>query len=460
MNGNNEYMLDNPLDDDGNAQCVAKRHSIFLHNDAYGWIMYCGTHWRREGAESELHKAIVETLRSRAHELVDGGRAGDVKYVTPSAARVKNIVFHLRSILYVSPDEFSAHPDLLNCKNCVVSLKTGQTQEHSVDQRFLYCIPTPYVAGRRSEDWERFLSEVVADYDSIKDWLRMAIGYSITGRTNEEILFYIHGPRRSGKGTFANTLADTLGTPIAIGVDFASFTSERDGDSNNFDLAGLQQTRVVISSETSRYDKLSPKRIKNITGRDPIRTSFKHRDLFEYYPSFKLWLQSNWDVSADPDDDALWSRVRVVSFPKSFYGKEDKGLKDRLSSESNRIGILSWAIEGAQRWYANGSDGLVTPQSVIDETVAQQIGQDYIQQFLEECVESKTDWLESSKAVYQAYRWWCEENGVTPKHQNQLTASLKAKGFESGRGTVVGNQTRCIFGLRLLTQTVKLNTEI
>ena len=38
------------------------------------------------------------------------------------------------------------------------------------------------------------------------NYLQMAVGYSITGHTVEEKLFYLYGPTRSGKGTFMETL--------------------------------------------------------------------------------------------------------------------------------------------------------------------------------------------------------------------------------------------------------------
>jgi phage/plasmid-associated DNA primase len=78
----------------------------------------------------------------------------------------------------------------------------------------------------------------------------------MTGRTSEECLFYLYGPTRAGKGTFTETIMALLGQPVGKEVNFTTFTSKRDGDTQNFDLAPLKPARYVTASEDNKYDVL------------------------------------------------------------------------------------------------------------------------------------------------------------------------------------------------------------
>jgi putative DNA primase/helicase len=249
----------------------------------------------------------------------------------------------------------------------------------------------------------------------------MAVGYSLTGHTSEECLFYVHGPTRSGKGTFSETLLKLLGNPLAAGVDFATFTEKRSGDSQNFDLAGLKAARFVVASESNKYQFLNPRRIKSITGGDMIRCAHKHGPFFEYFPAFKIWLLSNEPVRGDSEDDALWSRVNVISFPNSHLGHEDKQLKRKMLEPANLEAVLAWAIAGAIAWYS-APDGLQKPAKVASVTQQQRDGNDFSQQFMDDCLTPAPDAFLPNPVLSAVYKGWCEAHSLTPKERKvQLT---------------------------------------
>lgn len=58
---------------------------------------------------------------------------------------------------------------------------------------------------------------------------------------------------------------------------------------------------------------------------------YKFKDSFTFRPRFKMWLFSNWPANLDVDDDGGWYRLRVISFPFSHAGSEDKGLKAKAA---------------------------------------------------------------------------------------------------------------------------------
>lgn len=451
-----EYLTNEAIDDRGNAMSVAIRYAgNFAHNKAYGWLWYTGTHWARGDAETELYDAVVKTIEARAHIAIGAKFEKLQKFAVCSTARISACTAQLEHLFHVSPEKFGANKDLLNCANGVVNLKTGEIAPHSADQYFNYCLSVAYEPEAKSQAWLDFLADVVGHYEQVAEYLQMAVGYSLTGHTNEECLFYIHGPKRAGKGTFASTLLAVLGTPLSTTVDFSTFTAERDNDSNNFDLAGLQQTRFIVASESDRYKRLNAKRIKAITGGDEVRASYKYGDHFSYKPQYKLWLQSNWPVNADSDDSAIWGRVKVIDFPNTYYDREDKHLKDRLAEPHNLEGVLAWAVAGVMKWFAS-SNGLTTPEVVKAATDAHRNEQDTLAQFLEEiyeATENPEDFIPNPD-FYTAYKSYCDELGVTPKQMPQLTKSLKAKGIKAGEQQKIrGQNCKGIRGLKPIIPT-------
>jgi phage/plasmid primase, P4 family, C-terminal domain len=408
----------------------------FLYCPARGWFYYTDTHWKLDPDGAEAKKSAVDTLRTRRHAAVDLKREDIVKCTKGEDKRVNGCINRFRTLVNVSIDDFDNNPDVVNCKNGVVNLQTGEITPHSREQRFTYCIPVAYRPEAFSQEWADYLAGVVGGGQEVIDYLQLALGYSMTGHTREEILFYLFGPPRSGKGTISEIFMSLMPSPLSTGVDFNSFTAKREGDVSNFDLAPLKPSRLVFASESLRGQSLNPAKIKQLTGGDRVRACFKHKDFFEYRPQFKVWMLSNWPVNGDPEDDALWGRVRVITFPNSFLGNEDKTKKSRLQKPDALEAILAWGIKGAMDWYALGAKGLTTPDVIKNVTQEQRAELDYVQQWLDECceaIEEAKDCWESNEDVINSYTAWCKNNHVQfPKGPRSLALSLQSKGYKTG----------------------------
>jgi P4 family phage/plasmid primase-like protien len=238
-------------------------------------------------------------------------------------------------------------------------------------------------------------------------------------------------------------------------VDFNTFTAKREGDTQNFDLAPLKPARIVFASESNKYQSLNPAKVKALTGGNLVYCAFKHKDPFTYQPQYAIWLSSNHDTNADPDDDAIWSRLKCIEFPNSQLGREDKSLKRRMQAPDNLECVLAWLVDGAFQWYQCGHHGLSTPEEVRRQTQKQRDAQDAVGLWLEECCERVADEWTSNTLITTSYENWCEANGFEPKKAKGLTQSLAAHGFKTGvlkRTSVSGNEkvTRGVTGLKLL----------
>jgi putative DNA primase/helicase len=452
---------------DSDSQCYAFMELYegrFLYSPAWGWMNWTGTHWCKEMGLYEIGKAIRNMLRIRRIVAINANYDDLARACKADANVVGKIRTCLRDDLAVRTSKFDKHKYLINCKNGVIDLKSGKLFPHSPDYYFTYCLETEYKQNADYSPWLDWLSGAVGGDNEVISYIQKCLGYSITGDTSQEGFFYIHGPTRSGKGVFTESLLKVLGG-LGVEVPIETFTAKRQPDSQNFDLAGLRTKRFVVASETAKGVAFSEKFMKAHTGGGVVRCAHKHKEFFEYKPEFKYWITSNFPPKGDVDDDAFWARIKVVSFPKSWLGNEDTSLKSRMKSKENQEGILKWLVEGAISYLSEKTENrrLETPDIITRNTKAQRDEQDKILRFLTDCgykinPDCKVDiWMPE---LYLRFKEWCEDGGYKPMAKATLCTKLKKKGIFSDRKywSCTHKKERYFNGLELIENTEE-NTE-
>jgi len=447
-------LLKAPVDHEGHAQVVLRMHAgRIAYNAAFGWLWYTGTHWERDAAEAHITRATVETLKARAIAGIKAEADMDkfVKKCSCDAGRITGIMAMLEALTYTPAAWFDAAPHLLNVKNGVLNLRDLTLTPHEAGQKFTYCLGADYDPTAHEGAAYRDLLTIIDDWTPDAAYLQVAGGYSLTGDTSEEVLFYMLGPARAGKGSLTEALLTLLPYPLATEAGFETFANDRGGDSQNFDLAPLRPCRAVFSSESERRHQLNAARVKRLTGGNWITCAYKYRDQFTYRPAFKIWLSSNFPPSLDPDDDAAWGRVKVLKFPNSHLGAEDLSIKKRLKSRDYQAALLHWLADGAAIWHTTGlpraneeGDGA----RIAKQTQAERDDQDFVLQFTEErltATGNEADRLTTAE-THTAYESWCRSNGVPPRYINQFVQALKAKGWDYRK---MPGGARCFVGVKL-----------
>ncbi len=371
----------------------------------------------------------------------------------PSTRNINAAITQLEHSMIINAysEEFDSHKFLLNVRNGVVDVRTGEFMKHDPGFNFTTCASTNYYPDANTTGITDLLASLGLS-DAVISYLQRSAGYTLTGSTREECMFYIWGPTRSGKGTFMTALRTLLGNVLSAEIKFEVLTSSKRGDTDaqNFALAPLKPCRLLVASESGKYSSLNEAKVKQLTGGDSIHCAFKGKTHFNYQPQFKIWLTSNHPPKGDVDDDAFWlSRLRVIEFPKSFLGKEDTGLKARVQSLEFQEGLLAWAIEGAMQWWKD--ERLIIPDEVVESTARARAELDHIQQWLDECTKTREEtYYETNQDLYQSYEKWCEDNGVPAKKNRAFGQSMTKKGFERHRKRLGGKKLVAIrYGLQL-----------
>lgn len=424
-------LLSQPVDHEGHAQCVMLLNpDRFAYVPEWGWLMFDGRMWVKDRAEALVERHITRALRQRGALLTNAGQMEKVQNCAASHRNVTGTKNQLQSAVTMTPGDFNNNPDELNVANGVLNLRTGELKAHGPESRFTYCLDVPYEPEADDVVWLAWLYSAVSDEETAQ-WLQKVAGYLLTGHTREECFFYLHGPSRSGKGIWLESMLKLMGEPLAMGVDFTTFTADRGQDTNSFDLAPLQPSRLVVASESEAHKRMNGTKMKQWTGGDRVYCSFKGKDHFSYKPSFKIFLASNFRLNMHSDDHAAWGRARVIEFPNSWLGKEDRNLKAGMMQPEVQQGILRWAVDGAMRWYEGG---LGIPVKVKDNTEEHRANQDIVQVWLDECAviadPGNTNEFTPTELLSSSYSTWCKGNGVRAKGRAGFVQDLESKGFE------------------------------
>jgi putative DNA primase/helicase len=256
----------------------------------------------------------------------------------------------------------------------------------------------------RPDAWLRFLAEVWPDDPATVNALQEWMGYCLTPDTRQQKILLVVGPKRSGKGTIARVQRSLVGAANVAGPTLASL-------SQNFGLQPMLGKSVAIISDArlgGRTDsQVVTERLLSISGEDAITVDRKFQEPVTAKLLTRLMIFSNELPRLGDSSGALAGRMIVLRMTKSFFGREDHDLGNKLQAEMP--GILLWAIGGWRRLRERGR--FEQPASGAEMVCDLEDLNSPIGHFLRErCVVA--DGCRVSRGdIYAAYKEWCDEHG-------------------------------------------------
>jgi putative DNA primase/helicase len=344
----------------------------------------------------------------------------------------------------VQARDFDRHPWLINCLNGTLDLGTGQLREHRREDLITHVLPFGYDPDARLPLWDWFLERAQRNPQVI-GFLARAVGYSATGLTTEEKLFFCYGDGSTGKSTFLQAIAATLG-PYAATADFEAFLQKDRSAGHSADIARLAGKRMVIGIEVDEGKKLAEALVKQLTGGDIITASHKYQDAFEFRPTFSLWLAANHRPRVRADDKAMWRRISMTPFDQVIPEEErDPQVKAQLTDpQIAGPAILAWIVQGCLEWQVMG---LCPPQEVIEATEEYRREMSPVTEFIDTWMVVQEGAQADNTDTYQQYLKWAADNGIRyPLKQKAFTQAMKALGHQQDRK----NHSRYWVGLGLV----------
>ena len=457
---------------------LAERHLDTWHRGPEGytlrwwndqWWAWAGSSWQ-ECPEKEVASAVTHTIRQAAleHSATVGKAAKGC-----STRTVSNVMAALRSLIMLPTAKFPAQPfwidangptpppvECIAAKNKLVHLPT--LQEHGPKHPGALLTLTPRLFTQNAvayefnakapkpAHWHEFLASLWPSDPPSIECLQEWFGYLITADTSLQKILLVVGPRRSGKGTLTTVLRALVGESNVAAPTLTSLAGQ-------FGLQPLIGKTLAICPESRLSGRVDSQqiveRLLSISGEDSQVIDRKHCTHWHGVLPTRFVLLGNELPRLGDYSSAFPGRVVLLRLEKTFFGKEDTSLKNKLQAELP--GILLWALAGWHRLKARGRfEQPESSKELLEEftEIVNPVGA-----FVAECCVVGEGHTVPIPLLYERWRRWCEANGRDhPGDVQGFCRNLHTciSGLEISRPREGGSRVRVLHGLGLIPEPV------
>lgn len=416
------------FDDTGNAERFNDRFGDVLRfnytNKNFSY--YDGRRWNGDdtGIINRLCDEVVEMMKEEHHLYTDDENVEKsfIKHVqkSRSSKSKKDMIKELQHRIPITPADFDRNKNIFNTPNGILNLRTGELADHDPKAYISKISTVECIEKSDCPVWIKFLDDIFLGDSELIRYIQKAIGYSLTGSTEEQCAFFCYGNGRNGKSTFLDAISDIMGD-YACNIQPETIMVKQGPQGANSDVARLKGARFVTTVEPNEGVRLNEGLLKQLTGGDKVTARFLYGSEFEFTPEFKLWMGTNHKPIIRGGDLGIWRRIHLIPFAARIEENQiDKQLKYKLKTEYPAI--LKWAVDGALLWQR---EGLELPDAVKQAVNEYKSEMDVIAAFVEdEIIETAGETRASD--VYHKYSEWANEN-------NQYKMSSTKFGTEFGK---------------------------
>jgi putative DNA primase/helicase len=433
-------LLTQLRNDTGNADRLILQFGDHLcHCPAFRkWLVWDGRRWAIDdkGAARRLAKKTMLEYLTQAADVEDKDHRA-FAYGSLNARPISNLLTMAECEVAITPDKLDTHPFLLNFMNGTLDLETGVLMPHDPKRFITRLVHYNYNPGAPCPLFLSFIARIMGNHpdasepeleraDRMVKYLQRALGYSLTGTTEEKAVFVPFGSGNNGKTTLLSLFLQLL-EEYAVELQVDTLMVRQESNNTQADLADLRGARFVMTSETEEGQRLSQGKLKRITqGMGKIKAVRKYENPIEFPETHKLWMDTNSKpVIRAADDQATFNRLHPIPFTVTISAAEmDKRLPRKLLAEGE--GILAWAVEGAKEWRQHG---LGKPPEVTAANDDWRAENDQLGRFIGDCCVVGDSFSGRARPLYQCYRQWAEGAGETAVTETMFGRRLKGGGF-------------------------------
>lgn len=386
---------------------VVKKYELKFHRSA-GFVRYNGKYW--EKIQDEEVAGYID------------GALGVYRSGSKQTSILKLMRAEVHSIDLLG---MNRHP-VMNFINGTLELYPKILfREHRKDDYCTYCLDYPYDPDAKSSDWEQYLL-TTTDYDDKKiALLQEFAGYAMFEDYPIHKALALIGDGRNGKSIYVNAIRDVYGASNVSTVSMSDLTKD-------FHAVDLKYSMLNIASETRSDVTGAEENFKKVTAGESIRDSYKGKDLMDFIPRAKWFMNcNNFMVSKTDSSDGWIERFCFCEFKLKFVEDPklpnerliDRTLKDRLQTQESLSAIFNWCLEGykvlkATMKFTEPDDQKTTKEDFVEITNPLIV---YVKEFdIDACHDHRI----TNKDIYANYVAWAAECNHRPLAKTQFEKRL------------------------------------
>ena len=442
-----ECLFANELGDATLYATIYRDRFLYCKN-TQEWFEWAGHYWQRDAMNRSLaaveqvvdhYLAEYKRISGRIGDLVSAGEAEsaaeEIKRLRSQQASILKRATQLRADkrrtaclkfshtidnpIAITGEEFDDKPLLFPCANGVIDLESGLLKPGRPGDYLTMASPVPFLGiDAPAPLWEKTLMEIFGGNADLVTYLQRLFGYAMTGLVNEKVFPVLYGRTGwNGRSLIVETVSYVMGD-LAGSIPAEMLLSQRYGKSSSGpapDIMSLKGIRMAFASEIDEGQRFSASKIKWLTGKDELVGRNPH-DKYQtrFSPTHKLFLMTNTQPQAPPNDKAFWWRLALIPFMISFVNRDPQEANERRAildldrqvlKESS--GILSWLVRGCLLWQR---DGLMPPREITEATEQYRRNEDMLADFIDECCIREPGAKEKASTLYARFIEWYHDN--------------------------------------------------
>ena len=392
------------------------------------WWSYKDGIWGHSTNEHVALNFVKQLLESKSASIGEENLA-KIQTISRMTSAIK--LAALDDSLSVDERIFDSNPDLLGVQNGVVNLKTGEFRAARWDDYLTRMANVSFDPSAVCPRFKKFISEISKEREALRSFIRRALAYTLTGHTDEQVLFILLGKTQNGKGVLMNTMADFMGdyaTAISPSMIIRAYSGNPNAPTPQ--LMKLRGARLIVCTELVEGKPMDEAFIKQLTGSDKLTGRGLYGQSDEFKPTGKLWISTNHNPDIAYKADAMWRRIYAIPFDATFAGKKcDPDLANKLKQESS--GILNFLLKSTAAYYKKG---LAVSKEVDAAKRKLQNESDTVKGWIEDCCKEAESEKVQSSVAYENYKEHCASSKRKPLSPSAFSNAMQHKGFSLKRG--------------------------
>ena len=355
---------------------------------------------------------------------------------------------HIMRKTYRSRTEFDIDLNVINMKNGLYDILTGEFKAHDPDYLSINQIPIVYNPAAKPKLFGKFLSEILYPSE-----IRTAIelmAYTFYRDDPYELYCILIGIGANGKSVFTALLTALHGQKNVSNVTLDSLIN------NRFAVADLENKNVNIDTELSSANIKNIAILKKLTGKQPIRIERKNQHAYDTKLYAKLFFNANKMPETSDYSDAHFRREIILSFPNQFEdkpGEDDKSkekskadpnLINKLTTEQELSGIFNILMVALRRILSSSNKIHLNQKTIQERREKHELIRDPIAAFIKDAIDeasTESDYVRKED-LYEAYRKFCKYHNLPIEQKETFGKIVKNKHrFIEGREASGGRKT-------------------
>lgn len=395
-----------------------------------GWMQWTGKVWE-EASDATVTEAVRQWVLEQFQLVLDEQRRDASRDLRTqidgwrgalSKAKIGNLVGLSRGVLECAATDFDADPDLLNCPNGTVDLRTGVLTPHDPDTLMTKMAGADFIKDAEHPDWTKALQALPPD---VVEWFQLRLGQAATGyMTPDDLIVICQGGGANGKSTVADAVSIVLGRRHGYHV----LVSDRvilgsASDNHPTEIMDFRGARYAVLEETPEARRLDTNRVKKLAGTAEITGRRIRQDPVTFEATHSLFINTNYKPLVEETDHGTWRRLALLRWPYTFRkpGERVQGENDRIGDPTLRERIkqdpqaleaaLAWVAEGARRWYEMGKIMPPIPERVEADTLVWRKESDPVLAFIGEHLKADLDACIQGAELRSVFNTWVTKKG-------------------------------------------------